>query len=473
MTLNTPQNPDIRKLYDWIDSHADEIIESLRGVLRIPSLEAPASGPDAPFGPTVREALDYTLALCNKLGFVTHDDAGYAGHAEFGTGAEMVMAMGHLDMVPEGDGWRYPPYGATLEDGYIYARGASDDKGPTYAALFGAKAIMDAGLPISRRIRVLFGCNEESGFGCVHHYWEVAKNERPVYAFTPDAGFPLIFAEKGIANLILTKPLPKHDGPLRLTAFAGGRRPNMVPDSAEALLQGTPEALYEAAMLLQRFWDKNVTFEATETGITVRAAGKSAHGSTPAVGDNAVARLARALATLPLPDADVWLQWIAETVDPTGAALGIAGKDDVAGPLTANLGIAHIAGDTVHLTYNIRYPVTWTLTQLLESNRPVVEAQGWMLAEHHDQAPLYVPLDKEPVATLLRVYREASGDTTSEPGTMGGGTYARATPHAVAYGAGFPDGSDGPAHEPDERIAVTTVLNAAKIYAQALYELAK
>jgi succinyl-diaminopimelate desuccinylase len=154
--------------------------------------------------------------------------------------------------------------------------------------------------------------------------------------------------------------------------------------------------------------------------------------------------------------------------------MGITKTDDVAGALTCNLGILEYTDrGTVRLTYNIRYPVTWNITELLEANRPDREKNGWTLAEYHDQPPVYVPLDKEPVATLLRVYQEETGDNASKPGTMGGGTYARATPNAVAYGAAFPDGQDGPAHEPDERIAVATLVKAAKIYAHALYELAK
>jgi succinyl-diaminopimelate desuccinylase len=386
----------------------------------------------------------------------------------------MVAALGHLDVVPEGDRWEHPPYGAVIENGYLYARGSADDKGPTFAALFAAKALMDTGLPLRRRVRIIFGCNEESGFGCVHHYFNVAKEERPVCAFTPDASFPMIYAEKGIANLVLEKELPQGDFPLRIAKAVGGRRPNMVPDSAEALLVGRPEALYRAVIGLHKFWDKNVTHEPTEEGLIVRAVGKSAHGSRPTSGDNAVARLARALAPLDLPEADAWLNFVIDTADPTGAALGIAHTDDVAGPLTSNLGIlAYTDDNRIRLTYNIRYPVTWSFDALNEANKAVRDEHGWTLAEHHDQPPLYVPLDKEPVATLLRVYQEETGDTESKPGTMGGGTYARATPHAVAYGAGFPDAHDGPAHEPDERIALSTVLNAAKIYARALYELAK
>jgi succinyl-diaminopimelate desuccinylase len=469
-----PTDPVVRQLHSWIDSHTDDILTALRGVLRIPSLEAPPAGPGSPYGKPLREALDYTLYLCKGLGFRTKDCDGYAGHAEFGAGSEYVAALGHLDVVPEGDGWQHPPYGAELENGYIYARGSADDKGPSYAALFAAKALLDSGLPLKRRVRLIFGCNEESGFGCVHHYFEVAKEERPALGFTPDAGFPLIYAEKGIANLIFEEKLALADLPIRIAQAHGGRRPNMVPDYAEATLVGNQQALADAAAELDKFWDKNVTLRSTTDTLTVIATGKSAHGARPNQGDNAVARLARALLTLKLPEAPSWLKWAAETVDTTGAALGIGQKDDVAGPLTSNLGILeYTAEHKARLTYNIRYPVTWNIIDLLEANRPIREKAGMALAEYNDQPPLHVPLDQEPVATLLRVYREETGDHESQPGTMGGGTYARATPHVVAYGAGFPGGSDGPAHEPDERIAIDTVLNAAKIYAHALYEMAR
>lgn len=471
--MRKPTDPAIITLHNWIDNHADEIVSALQGVLRIPSVEA-GPAPGAPFGQPVREALNYTLELCRRLGFRTRDVDGYAGHAEFGQGTEMVAAIGHLDVVPEGDRWQHDPYGAEIEDGFIYARGSSDDKGPTYAALFAAKALMDSGLPLSRRVRVIFGCNEESGFACVHHYWEVAREEKPVYAFTPDARFPLIYAEKGIANLVLEKDLPRGEAALRIVRASGGLRPNMVPDHAEAALAGTPAALHIAADRLSEYWDRNVTFSRTAEGISVTAIGKSAHGSTPAIGDNAVARLSRALATLDLPEQDVWLQFAACTVDPTGWQLGIAQEDATAGPLTSNLGVLEYTPDhRVRLTYNVRYPVTWNGQALLEANRTVREKHGWSIAEFNDQPPLYVPLDQEPVKTLLRVYREETGDIVSEPGTMGGGTYARAIPHAVAYGAGFPDSQDGPAHEPDERFAIETLLSAAKIYAHALYALAK
>lgn len=463
---------EIGLFHRWVDDHKDEIIEALQGVLRIPSKKEDPAGPHAPYGKPVRNALDYTLSLCEHLGFRVEDVDGFAGHAEFGEGAEMVAALGHLDVVPEGDRWTHPPFGAEIADGYIYARGASDDKGPTYAALFGAKALMDSGLPLKRRVRIIFGCDEESGFGCVHHYWNVANKERPVLAFTPDCGFPMIYAEKGIVNLHLQKELEGGECDLHMVSASGGRRPNMVPDFAEAQVTGSADALPAAVATLQKYWDKNVSFEADSGGIRVLATGKSAHGANPVVGDNAVTRLARVLHELDLRRDKDWLEWIVSSVDPTGAGIGIAGQDDIAGPLTNNLGVLEMDGSTVRLTYNIRYPVTWSIDDLLARHRAVIEKAGWTLDDYHDSAPLYVPLDQEPALTLLRVYQQETGDTESKPFTMGGGTYARATPNAVCFGASFPGGTDGPAHEPDEKFAVDTLLRATKIYAHALYELA-
>lgn len=464
--------PEIQKLHHWIDAHQEELVEALQGVLRIPSVEG-APEPGAPYGRSVREALDYTLQLSRRLGFRVRDIDGHAGDAEFGEGAEYIGVLGHLDVVPEGDGWHYPPYGAEIIDGYIYARGASDDKGPTYAALYGAKALMESGLPLRRRVRLVFGCNEESGFGCMHHYFEVTKQERPLYAFTPDASFPLIYAEKGIVNLTLEKPLPKLGSDLYIVQASGGRRPNMVPDHAEALLAGSTTALQQALEILDRYWDRNVTVNRLHEGLKVEAIGKSAHGSHPTAGDNAIVRLARALSELDLPERKVWIDWVVHASDPGGSGLGIAHRDEVSGPLTANLGILDYEEGKVRLVYNIRYPVTWSLEALLNQGHSFWEKEGWSLTDSQGHDPLYVPLDAEPVATLLRVYREETGDTESQPGTMGGGTYARATPRAVAFGAAFPGGQDGPAHEPDERIAISSLVKAAKIYAHALYALAR
>src|SRR5579863_4271263 len=125
--LGPMSNPIVVSAQAWLREHETELLEDYRAMLRIPSLEAEAQ-PRAPFGKANREALDLALALSVKYGFKTADIDGYCGYAEFGKGEKMVMSLGHLDVVPTGPGWKYPEFGAEIHDGYVYARGATDDK---------------------------------------------------------------------------------------------------------------------------------------------------------------------------------------------------------------------------------------------------------------------------------------------------------------------------------------------------------
>lgn len=462
---------DVQPLRDWIEAHLDELVQDTRDSIRIASTKAPAAGPGAPFGTAIRDVLVHALGRAEAHGLSVANLDGYAGHAEFGTGAEMVAALGHLDVVPAGSGWVRGAFAAELEDGVIYGRGALDDKGPIWAALYGAIAVKACGIPLARRVRIILGCDEESGFGCMAHYFGVAAQERPVLGFTPDADFPLVYAEKGISTFVLQfDRTAVGDGP-RVASMSAGLRANMVPSEGIATVSGTPEALAAAEARLARYWDANVACTAEGGSLTVRSTGRSAHGSTPTEGDNAAVRLARALREICPGDAP-WLSWMITTGDPAGSGLAIEGRDAVVGPLTCNLGVASVSDEHVRLTYNVRCPVEWNAEDLFGRLERGLEDCDWSIAERSFSAPLYVPLDKEPVNTLLRVYRELTGDVESRPLTMGGGTYARATPGIVAYGAYFPGSSDGPVHEPEECISVRTLADAAVVYAVALAELA-
>jgi succinyl-diaminopimelate desuccinylase len=186
---------------------------------------------------------------------------------------------------------------------------------------------------------------------------------------------------------------------------------------------------------------------------------------------NAVTKLLSALELLGLPENRHWLSTLREWAQSTdGAAIGIAHSDEVSGALTANLGVFDYNGARVQCTINVRYPVTWTLDALLERLKAVIEPQGFDLTNHFGIAPLYIPLETPFLQTILRVYREETGDD-KPPQTMGGGTYARATQNIVAIGTGFE--GDGAAHEPDERIAVSTLQKITLIYARILYELGR
>ena len=212
-----------------VDTISDEMIEAIRTIVRQKSVQGEPA-PGAPFGTDVRAALDQTLELCRTLGFETTDVDGYMGYAtwkgEAGADGEPVLpgyvcALGHLDVVPEGTtGWKVPPYSAHLEDGRITSRGVLDNKGPIYSCLYALWALKRLGLTPRRDVRIIFGCNEESGFGDLRYYLE--HEPAPVMGFTPDCKYPVVYAERGRMAVRLTaKPEDGEDASARLERFFG------------------------------------------------------------------------------------------------------------------------------------------------------------------------------------------------------------------------------------------------------------
>ena len=458
-----------QQLSTWIDDHADELLTTTQELLRIPSVKGDAA-PNAPYGDETARALAYVLGLASDKGLTVKNLAGHAGHAEWrpdgaAADAEIVGVLAHVDVVPAGDSWTHPPFGAEVENGVLYGRGAVDDKGPAMAGLFAMFAIAACKVPASKRVRLILGCDEESGFGCVSHYF--ANEEMPATGFTPDGRFPVVFAEKGIANLQVELTAPFTVGELKLVSLTAGRRSNMVPDLAVAVLEGPIEDAYRLSAALP---EDAVEVADGHRRLTITAHGVSAHGSTPELGMNALTVLAdmvaRAKQTLS-PSWDLLDSWAEDT---TGAKLGIDGRDEIAGPLTSNLGIASYEEGTLSLTFNIRYPVTWAVEDLTSKAKPVVEAAGAKLFNSVDMKPLYVPVDDPLMSTLLEVYRAETGDMRA-PLTMGGGTYARVMKKGVAFGPEF-EGFNGGAHQPDEHWPVEHLIKATKIYAKALARLA-
>lgn len=464
---------------EWIDAHRAEIIETTQALLRIPSVQGEPVD-EAPYGIETKKALDYAISVAVQHGLTPKHLEGYASHAEWtapgvATDAPIVGALAHVDVVPTGEGWTHPPFGAEIDNGKIYARGATDDKGPAMAALWAILAVKECAVPLTKRIRLILGANEESGFGCVKYYF--AHEEMPVTGFTPDGDFPLVYAEKGIADAVLTRPAEPEGQRIHIVRLSGGQRPNMVPDQAEAILETeTPWAAIVARLNAVVGVHTEELNDGKQLRVSVK--GVSAHGSTPEAGVNAVSVLCDALLLLDHQEDQVKVieQIRAWASDTTGGTLGIAGKDDVAGPLTSNLGIASVVNGGVEkaaLTFNIRYPVTWNSETLRERLEKGIAESGWILESLSDHPPLYVSQDDPLVATLLQVYRDETGDQRA-PLTIGGGTYARAMKKGVAFGPGFPDAdpTDGGAHEKDECWSVEHLIRATKIYAHALARLA-
>jgi succinyl-diaminopimelate desuccinylase len=460
-------DPILEKIHDWLRAHEQELLDDTLAMLQVPSVESEPQE-NAPYGKENRQALDLALGLAQKYGFATTDLEGHIGYADFGQGDRLVMSLGHLDVVPVGPGWKHAPFGAEIDGGYIYARGSVDDKGPTMASFYAMRALREVFPEIPARMRQVFGCNEESGFGCVERY--VKTEEAPTYGIAPDSGWPLYHAEKGIANLEISVPL-NAGADMQLLEIEGGQRPNIVIDSCSAKVRVAASVRAEVEAKLADAWDRNVTFAWEGDVLGVFGIGKAAHGSRPFDGDSAAIRVTRFLREISPLSSFAFFDELFDMGHIGGAGLGIAGSDEPSGDLTSNLGIVKTEGGNVELLYNIRYPVTWTgekLQALCEKKLATLKS-GFHLRVTRDSPPLYFPLDHPLVKTIVDVYEAETGELRT-PGTMGGGTYARAVPNTVSVGTGWE--GDGAAHETDERLKVEHLFKMSRIYAHILYRLA-
>lgn len=431
----------------------DETVAFIVEMLRYDSSMKEAED-GAPFGKETAECLQAFLAKAESFGFETKNYDNYIGEVIFGEG-EPFAVLAHLDVVPAGDGWKYPPFGAVInddvsEDGVegmkVWGRGALDDKSPAVCCLYALKALKDAGIQPKRQFKLILGCNEESGWKCIEHYNKVAK--LPKEGFTPDADFPVIYAEKGILHF--TAEFPIANAPFR--ALTAGERVNMVCDKATALLTkevGSALSLYEN--FTECFYDNTTGYLTTY--------GKSAHASTPEKGDNALKKMFAFFATINEDCKAVY-----DILFNDG--FGLCSMADETGNLTMSPDLASYANGVLKITIDVRFPSTHAKEEVLA---PFAEA-GIATTVNNYQAPLYNNPNGSLIRTLLGVYNAKMG-VKAEPIAIGGGTYARALECGCGFGPEIP-GEPNTIHQPNEFVTFERIALMNEIYYDALYKLA-
>ncbi|WP_156647735.1 Sapep family Mn(2+)-dependent dipeptidase, partial [Loigolactobacillus coryniformis] len=240
----------------------------------------------APLGEGPRDALRKVLSFGERDGFTTKNIDNLAGRIEYGDGAEALGIFAHMDVVPAGDGWDTEPFKLTEQDGKLIGRGTSDDKGPSIAAYYGLKIVRDLGLPLSKKVQLIFGTDEESDWTGLNRYQETQK--MPDFGFSPDAEFPIINGEKGITDLTIKFPTLAQSttAALNLQSFEAGLRSNMVPQKATAVVTGATElnTAFDAFLAANPVTGQ-ITQNDDQTTITVL--GKVAHSMAPEDGINA------------------------------------------------------------------------------------------------------------------------------------------------------------------------------------------
>lgn len=420
--------------------YLNEAVEKISESVRIDSSFTKYTS-KTPFGQGAADCLAHFLALAQSLGFVTHNYDNYAGEVIYGEGSEEFAILCHLDVVPAGSGWTKPPFGGVIEDGKIWGRGATDDKGPAICCLYALKALKDEGFVPSKRIKLIVGCNEESGWHCIEYYKEFAR--MPETGFSPDANFPVIYAEKGILQLRLHFPLVRPP----FLYLEGGKANNMVCDECEA----TPRSVS--------------IFRAKECGLEIKgkklvSTGKSAHASTPELGKDAILPILRYF-SVKNEDIERIIRCVFDDM------YGLKKLEDETGKLTLSPNVIKFRKGQISLLVDIRYPATIDVEKVIA----IIDRFGVKYETVQHQPPLYHKKDSELVKTLLSVYEECTGKK-AKPIAIGGGTYARALKNGVGFGPEMPN-EESCIHQADEYISIERVELLLNAYKKAIERLTK
>lgn len=451
------------EINDYINRNQQQIVNHLIDIIKVPSVNGEPSG-EAPFGKDIQRCLELAVQISKQLGLNTFINKGYYGWAEIGEGRPLGVILVHLDVVPAGENWDYPPFEGKIVEDKIYGRGTEDDKGPAIASIYALAAIKHSSVKINGRLRIIFGTNEELGWGGVDYYRE--HDQLPDYGITPDAQFPLIYAEKEIIRILIQSETTSS----QLISMQGGAAVNMVPDQAHAVL-AKQSSLVEKINTLSLPYENDVDISLEQNEIKISTRGKSAHGSTPEEGLNAITRLNEVLVNLIDPQdhgykiIEFYQNFLAD--DHHGCKFNID-HENFSGKLTINPGILKFTPPHYEIELDVRSPVgVDPLIILSEINSRL--PSGFNATTKRGVPGLHVDRDSVLVKSLLNTYREITGDH-SPPLAIGGGTYARAFKNTVAFGSSFP-GQPKLAHQKNEFIKIENLIKLTNIIAQAVVNL--
>lgn len=466
----------MKEIIKIIDGYKNDLIEDISKLVSYESV-AVEDESDFPFGEEVQKAFLSFLDMGIRDGFSVKNVDNYGGHIEFtGDTDEVFAILGHIDVVPAGDGWNTNPFEAKLIDGKLYGRGTVDDKGPTMAAYYAMKALKMAGFKPKKTIRLILGLDEETNWKGIKYYLD--REKLPHMGFSPDADFPVIHCEKGVLIFDIKKNISlKKEEKIKLVSIKGGSAPNMVADKCQVVIEFLDEKIKGT---IEKYFhikanNNKYDYELYSEGktLTLVTKGVSAHGAMPHMGVNAISVALDLLEIVKFDNEDIteFIKFYNANIgfNLHGEKLSKNFEDEVSGKLIFNVGKIDIE-EEIKLTINIRYPVSFDSEEILNAiNLP---NENYKIIVLDNLEPLYVSKDSALIKTMLESYLNFVEDEKPEPIVIGGATYARTIPNCVAFGPIF-KGQEAVEHQPNEYIEIDKLLLATKIYADTIYNLCK
>ena len=239
------------QLDQWIDAHFDEQVKFLQALVQVPT--------DTPPGNNAPHA-EKTTALLSAFGYqaeqfpVPEDEVKAYGltsltnlivRRPFGQGGKTIALNAHGDVVPPGEGWTHPPYGAQIENGQMFGRATAVSKCDfstfTYA-LRAVEALRDQQqLPLKGNVELHFTYDEEFG-GEKGPGWLLDKGHTK----------PDLMIAAGFSYQVVTA----HNGCLQMEVTVHGKMAHAaIPDTGV-------DALQAAVHILNHLYAQNKLYQA-------------------------------------------------------------------------------------------------------------------------------------------------------------------------------------------------------------------
>lgn len=161
-------------VFSYIDENRDRMLEDLFAFLRIPSISAQSE-----HNQDVVAAADFLCAELRELGLsvekiTSEGNPLVYAQTHIDPTKPTILIYGHYDVQPVDplEQWRHSPFEPVVENGNIYARGASDDKGQVYAHVKAVGAFIRTGTPLPVNVKFIIEGEEEKGGESVYVFTE-------------------------------------------------------------------------------------------------------------------------------------------------------------------------------------------------------------------------------------------------------------------------------------------------------------
>ena len=262
---------------------------------------------------------------------------------------------------------------------------------------------------------MILGTDEEVSCDCVETYSR--KEETPIFAITPDAEFPVVFAEKGIMQIRIFDKTKY----MNLT-ISGGQAVNAVPDSI------------------------NILFENEKATLK----GKTAHASKPQLGDNAISKVPEYLeikgASIDSMPLIAFIKKYCSSNDPV--PLTGCKTIDCSGKTTFNPGVIQVDDNIAQLDIDIRYPISASYDSIVSNIDSIAKHYSLAFEVINHMPPICQDKESTYVQKLTKIWIQNMSklegfkneylERYSMPIAIGGGTYARHIPNTIAFGMQAP-----------------------------------